>query len=149
MLRIFSGLSPLSHKKYTELKSRPALIRLKRLAFKNGPPKSGTVKLLFDYAKAEELLITRPLGVSRGAVLVPMVRRLHPSVTAGALSNNNKEEPKHARPSPRSFPKSVYRPTGIKITGLRAAMESKTFDILKVQKRPLVISITIKVYHLA
>ena len=117
---VLSGMNPRAHKKYQELKARRLAVQISRLAFKGGLPKSGTVKLLFDYKRAEELLIQRPDNVPQRALLVPMVKKLSSALTSPLLSNNNKE-------SLNRETLTDFRPSGM---ALKAAMEKKSFDIM-------------------
>jgi len=79
-LTLQRGLTRSSFMLYLSVNSKknPRLaVKLRRLLFKNGQiPKSGTVKLVFDYKKAELLLIKRPRHIHPQAKLIPLAERL-------------------------------------------------------------------------
>jgi len=89
---LLTGLNQPSLIMFKQLKARKASIRLQRLAFKNGQlPKSGTVKLLFDFKKADKLLIKRPRNVPCHAQLVPRVKRISLPEASVILANGHKD----------------------------------------------------------
>ena len=71
------GLRPKVYKLYQSLRRRQLQVRVEPLKFKNGTlPRSGTVKLHFNFEKAEQLLLKRPKNAQVNSKLVPVVKRL-------------------------------------------------------------------------
>ena len=91
--------------------------------------------MLFNYKKAEELLIKRPKEVHPAAKLVPLITRISSSMVKGLPlieSNNNTDEPVALLDSSK-----VHSPFGPARQQHKVPQNKKMFDFLKDQKLEL------------